>query len=165
MKWFYSIVMLSILSCQAQSPIFAKKNNNMKNTPPKVTRTEAEWKEMLDPESYVVLRLDGTERPNTGKYNIFDEPGKYYCKGCENYLFSSDQKFSSSCGWPSFFDVDEGAVKYLDDYTGGRHRTEVRCTNCDSHLGHVFKDGPTDKTGLRYCINSVALNFEPIIKE
>lgn len=141
-----------------------KQNTIMSNIQPKVVKTDEEWREILDPESYRVLRQDGTEYPNTGQYNIFDEVGKYYCKGCGSYLFSSDEKFASTCGWPSFFDVQPEAVQYVEDLSHGMRRVEVRCTQCDGHLGHVFEDGPRDKTGLRYCINSVALNFEPIKK-
>ena len=136
--------------------------NNSKTD--KVVKTDAEWKQILDPEAFRVLRQSGTEYPGTGKYNLMDEPGKYYCKGCNTYLFSSDQKFGSSCGWPSFYDVQEGAIDYITDNTLGMRRVEVRCAKCGGHLGHVFEDGPRDKTGKRYCINSAALNFVPIKK-
>lgn len=127
----------------------------------KVEKTEKEWKEELSSEEFKVLRLGGTEYAFTGKYDKFFEPGKYYCRACNNYLFPSDTKYNSGCGWPAFYDVQEGAVKYIQDNSFGMKRIEVRCAQCDSHLGHVFEDGPREKTGLRYCINSVCLTFIP----
>ena len=162
MKWFYILFAFSMVSCQAQSTSTtnqSKMDKSSSNT--KVVKTEQEWKQILDPEGYRILRESGTEYPGTGKFNVFDEAGKYYCKGCNTYLFSSDQKFGSSCGWPAFYDVQEGAIKYITDKSHGMHRVEVRCSTCDGHLGHVFEDGPRDKTGKRYCINSAALNFVP----
>jgi peptide-methionine (R)-S-oxide reductase len=166
MKWFYLLFTFSILSCQAQTSALPNQKNSMENNSKtdKVVKTDAEWKQILDPEAFRVLRQSGTEYPGTGKYNLMDEPGKYYCKGCNTYLFSSDQKFGSSCGWPSFYDVQEGAIDYITDNTLGMRRVEVRCAKCGGHLGHVFEDGPRDKTGKRYCINSAALNFVPIKK-
>jgi peptide-methionine (R)-S-oxide reductase len=166
MKWFYLLFTFSILSCQAQTSALPNQKKSMENNSKtdKVVKTDAEWKQILDPEAFRVLRQSGTEYPGTGKYNLMDEPGKYYCKGCNTYLFSSDQKFGSSCGWPSFYDVQEGAIDYITDNTLGMRRVEVRCAKCGGHLGHVFEDGPRDKTGKRYCINSVALNFVPIKK-
>mgnify|MGYP000861189552 CR=1 FL=1 len=166
MKWFYLLFTFSILSCQAQTSALPNQKKSMENNSKtdKVVKTDAEWKQILDPEAFRVLRQSGTEYPGTGKYNLMDEPGKYYCKGCNTYLFSSDQKFGSSCGWPSFYDVQEGAIDYITDNTLGMRRVEVRCAKCGGHLGHVFEDGPRDKTGKRYCINSAALNFVPIKK-
>jgi peptide-methionine (R)-S-oxide reductase len=166
MKWFYLLFTFSILSCQAQTSALPNQKKSMENNSKtdKVVKTDAEWKQILDPEAFRVLRQSGTEYPGTGKYNLMDEPGKYYCKGCNTYLFSSDQKFGSSCGWPSFYDVQEGAIDYITDNTLGMSRVEVRCAKCGGHLGHVFEDGPRDKTGKRYCINSAALNFVPIKK-
>ncbi len=164
MKWFYLLFAFSIISCQAQTSPISKNNTSMDKSSqiPKVVKTDEEWKQILDPEAYRVLRQSGTEYPNTGKFNLFDEPGKYFCKGCNEYLFSSNQKFGSSCGWPSFYDVQEGAIEYIEDRSLGMYRVEVRCSSCRGHLGHVFEDGPRDKTGKRYCINSAALNFVPI---
>ena len=166
MKWFYLLFTFSILSCQAQTSALPNQKKSMENNSKteKDVKTDAEWKQILDPEAFRVLRQSGTEYPGTGKYNLMDEPGKYYCKGCNTYLFSSDQKFGSSCGWPSFYDVQEGAIDYITDNTLGMRRVEVRCAKCGGHLGHVFEDGPRDKTGKRYCINSAALNFVPIKK-
>jgi peptide-methionine (R)-S-oxide reductase len=121
---------------------------------------EEEWKEILPEDVYFIARQKGTERPFTGKYNKFDELGTYYCAACGNPLFKSDGKFNSSCGWPSFFEpINKDSLIYLPDHSHGMNRTEVQCGRCNAHLGHVFEDGPPP-TGLRYCINSVILDFE-----
>lgn len=118
------------------------------------------WKKKLTPEQYDVLRKKGTEAPFAGKFYKNFESGMYECVACGNPLFSSDTKFDSDCGWPSFDRSLEGNVEFHDDNTFGMQRTEVVCKNCGGHLGHLFSDGPT-KTGLRYCINSISLNFKP----
>jgi peptide-methionine (R)-S-oxide reductase len=129
-------------------------------TTPKVEKTDAEWREELTPEQYEVLRRQGTERPFTGKYWNVKEDGMYHCAGCGTALFSSDTKFESGTGWPSFFEpaVAEN-VEAVTDSSHGMVRTEVRCANCGGHLGHVFPDGP-NPTGLRYCLNSCALDLQ-----
>ena len=123
-------------------------------------KSEEDWKAQLSKEEYRVLRQSGTEFPHTGKYNLHFEEGMYRCKACNAPLFESEHKFSSGCGWPSFDQAIEGAIEYLRDTSHGMIRTETRCANCGSHLGHVFDDGPLETTGQRYCINSVSLDFE-----
>lgn len=123
-----------------------------------VQKTTQEWKSKLTASEYSVLRKSATEQPFTGKYNLHFENGVYRCTGCGAPLFKSTTKFKSDCGWPSFDNAIEGAIFRRPDNSHGMRRTEILCATCGSHLGHVFKDGPT-KSGLRYCINSVALDF------
>ena len=123
-----------------------------------VQKTEAEWRKLLTPEQYHVLREAGTERAFTGKYWDSKTPGEYHCAACGELLFKSDDKFDSHCGWPSFSEVAaQGKVIERVDNSYGMKRTEVLCANCGSHLGHVFDDGPGPK-GLRYCINSASID-------
>ena len=125
----------------------------------KVERSEEEWRRELDAEQYRVLRRKGTEAPFTGKYHKTREPGTYVCAGCGKELFVSDDKFDSGCGWPSF-SRPKDEVEEQRDLSHGMDRTEVLCPDCGGHLGHVFEDGPRP-TGLRYCINSASLKFQP----
>lgn len=125
-----------------------------------VKKTEDEWRRELSDEEYRVLREKGTERAFTGEYNMHFEEGVYKCRACGNVLFTSDSKFDSGCGWPSFdSQVSPEAVVTHKDKSHGMIRTEICCGNCGSHLGHVFDDGPTE-SGLRYCVNSVSINFD-----
>ena len=125
-----------------------------------VARSESEWREQLTPEQYRVLREAGTEPPFSGRYVYAKDDGVYRCAACGAELFSSDTKFDSGTGWPSFTEpVVAASVELLDDSSHGMHRTEVRCRRCGSHLGHVFPDGPAP-TGMRYCINSLALDLD-----
>jgi peptide-methionine (R)-S-oxide reductase len=126
----------------------------------KVTRSEAEWREALTPEQYAICREKGTEPAFTGGYWDNHDPGLYRCTACGNPLFRSSTKFDSGTGWPSFWaPVTDDAVRTEEDRSHGMVRTEVLCGRCDSHLGHVFPDGPTP-TGMRYCMNSLALDLE-----
>ena len=124
--------------------------------------TDDEWRDRLSPEEYEVLRRAGTERAFTGAYTDVEDPGLYRCKACGNPLYRSDAKFHSGSGWPSFTEaVSPDAVEVHEDTSYGMVRTEVRCRRCHSHLGHVFPDGPVDRGGLRFCMNSVALELDP----
>ncbi|TFG21121.1 MAG: peptide-methionine (R)-S-oxide reductase [Promethearchaeota archaeon] len=124
-------------------------------------KSDKEWKEILSPEQFKVLRLKGTEPPGVGKFLYNKEKGVYVCGACNAPLFKSDAKFDSGCGWPSFWEpVSPDAIIEKKDTSHGMLRTETICANCGGHLGHVFKDGPKDKTGLRYCINSISLDFK-----
>lgn len=123
-----------------------------------VEKSEQEWKEQLSEEQYRILRQKGTEAPHTGKYNLHFEDGKYKCVGCGNVLFESEAKFNSNCGWPSFDQSVEGNIEYIKDTSFGMIRTEILCSNCGGHIGHVFDDGPTE-TGQRYCVNSASIEF------
>ena len=125
-----------------------------------VTRTEAEWRKLLSPEQYAVMRQHGTERPGSCALNYEKRAGAFECAGCGQPLFKSQRKFESGTGWPSFNDPEPGSTETTEDTGYGMTRTEVHCSRCGSHLGHVFPDGPPP-TGLRYCINGVALNFKP----
>ncbi|MDY8135821.1 peptide-methionine (R)-S-oxide reductase MsrB [Aquimarina sp. 2201CG5-10] len=122
-------------------------------------KSDTEWKNQLNEEQYRVLREKGTERPFTGEYNMHFEDGIYSCMACEAPLFESSTKFDSGCGWPSFDKSIEGQVEYIKDTSHGMIRTEILCSNCGSHLGHVFNDGPT-QTGQRYCVNSISIDFD-----
>lgn len=129
-----------------------------------IQRTDAEWKKILTAEQYSVLRNKGTDRPFTGKYTLHHEKGMYSCAACGNDLFSSDMKFDSECGWPSFDkEVVGDRIKKIEDRSLGMARTEIVCGRCGSHLGHLFDDGPT-LTGMRYCVNSTSIDFKKEVK-
>ncbi len=128
----------------------------------KVTKTDQDWREQLTNRQYHVLREAGTERPFTGDFVDMEDEGMYVCAACGNNLFTSDTKFHSGSGWPSFWDViSQGNIELREDGSLGMKRIEIVCAKCDSHLGHLFEDGPRNKTGLRYCINSASLDFLP----
>lgn len=155
----FAFVAFSFTSCQSQVKQETQKSKEMKKEPIfSFNKSEEEWKEILSDKEYYVLRQAGTERPHTGKYNLHFEEGTYKCNACSEPLFQSDTKFDAHCGWPSFDKAIPGKVTERLDRSHGMTRMEILCSNCGSHLGHVFNDGPT-KTGLRYCVNSVSLDF------
>ena len=156
----FSLTLVVFYACNSQVKQQAtiKQSTDM-DTTQKVVKTEEEWKKILTPEQYAVLREKGTDRPFTGKYYLNNDKGMYVCAACGNELFSSDMKFESSCGWPSFDrEIAGGKIKTVVDKSHGMVRTEILCGKCGSHLGHLFDDGPTN-TGMRYCVNSTSLNF------
>lgn len=160
------VLLFGLVSCQTpqQTSLPANTTNDLKKTPMETSyhKTDEEWKKILSPEQYEILRKKGTERPGTGEYNNFSEKGVYSCAGCGTELFTSEQKFDSHCGWPSFDNNIAGGdrVKQVKDLSYGMIRTEIVCATCGGHLGHIFDDGPT-ATGQRYCVNSLSLKFKP----
>lgn len=160
MKKILSIFILALLvSCQSKAQEKDKKEEQKKEY--KVSKTEAEWKKLLTPDEFYVLREAGTERAFTSPLNKNYEKGTYVCAGCKTPLYESEHKFDSGTGWPSFDRAVKGNIEYDVDYKIGYARTELKCNTCGGHLGHVFDDGPKETTGKRHCINGVALDFIP----
>lgn len=154
-----TITVLYSCTVNSQSQDAEKKKNTTKGGL-EVKRTEEEWKTLLTPEQYYILREKGTDRPFTGKYYLHNEKGVYSCAGCGTELFTSSMKFDSNCGWPSFDkEIEGGKILKVEDKSHGMVRTEIVCARCGSHLGHLFDDGPT-LTGLRYCVNSTSIDFK-----
>jgi len=161
MKYFCRIlfpILIFLIPLQSCTQNISTKNKK-KSMPNNLS--EAEWKAKLSSEEYYILREKGTEKPYSGKFLMNKENGNYVCKGCGAVLFNSDSKFDSHCGWPSFDkEIEKGIINYTQDNSHGMQRIEITCANCGGHLGHVFNDGPTE-TGMRYCVNSVSLDFVP----
>jgi peptide-methionine (R)-S-oxide reductase len=170
MKFFLLMITLPMFSncsnAQQQPPQKIKMDTTKKtsvynrNDTSRVVLSDAEWKKQLTPDQYYIARQKGTERPWSSQFESLKDTGTYYCAACGNKLFTSDTKFESGCGWPSFYEpASKLAIIYTPDNSHGMERTEVQCGRCKAHLGHVFEDGPPP-TGLRYCINGVILDFE-----
>jgi peptide-methionine (R)-S-oxide reductase len=148
-----------LFSCSAQSQNDTKMVENGKNHDFDVEKSDEEWRQILTPVEFKILREKGTEYAFTGEYFNHKEEGTYVCAGCGNELFTSDSKYNSGCGWPSFYEpLDEEKIGEFEDRSHGMVRTEIVCNKCGGHLGHVFPDGPKP-TGLRYCVNSASLDF------
>ena len=159
-----SVVIASIIfhNISSQVPYEDEKVLNSANNDEskKVKRSDSEWRRMLSSAEYHILREKGTERAFTGEYDGHFENGMYLCAGCGNKIFDSETKYRSGCGWPAFYEALPESVEEHEDNSFGMRRIEITCSKCDGHLGHVFSDGP-QPTGLRYCINSVSMDFKP----
>jgi peptide methionine sulfoxide reductase msrA/msrB len=153
-KFLLIIALISLNACAQNKEGAVESSSNTK-----IFKTDQEWKDILSPEKFYVLRKEGTEKPYSGKLLMNKEKGVYKCAACGNELFTDEMKFDAHCGWPSFDkEIEGGKIITKDDYSLGMKRTEIECAKCGGHLGHLFDDGPTD-TGLRYCVNSVSLEF------
>lgn len=159
-KLILSLLAVTILSCNSN----AQKSNSGTDKDFPVSKTESEWKEILTPKEFEILRKAGTERPYSSELLDVKQPGTFVCAGCGNELYKTKHKFESGTGWPSFDRPIEGAVEYGTDSKLGYQRNEVHCADCGGHLGHVFNDGPSETTGKRHCINGIAMDFVPASK-
>ena len=155
--FFLAIILLGSCNSMAQKNNVKKEQMTKKVT--KVVKTDAEWKAQLTAQQYYVLRQKGTDRPSSGGYTNHFEKGTYLCAACGTQLFKSGSKYESHCGWPSFDDAIPGTIDFTKDTTHGMIRTEITCTKCGGHLGHIFDDGPKETTGKRYCVNTSSIKF------
>ena len=151
-----SILILGVISLISIKSYSQKKDKIMTK---KTIKTEEEWKKILTPEQYYILREKGTDRPSEDGYTSLFEKGTYHCAACDQQLFESNSKFQSHCGWPSFDDAIKGTVNFVLDKSLGMIRTEIICAACEGHLGHIFNDGPKETTGQRYCVNTTSIKF------
>jgi len=153
-KILLAFILLSLISYNNYSQATTTKTMSKK-----VIKTDEEWKKVLTPEQYRVLRKKGTDIPGEGGYTSHFEKGTYHCAACDLQLFESNSKFESHCGWPSFDDSIDGTVEFIKDNSHGMIRTEIICASCGGHLGHIFNDGPKETTGERYCVNTTSIKF------
>lgn len=155
------LITLMFINCttNAQEKKTTQIKSKKKSKIKKMNKTDAEWKEILTPQEYYILRQKGTDRPSDGGYTKHFEKGTYVCAACDTQLFESNSKYESHCGWPSFDDAIDGAVEFTHDRSAGMVRTEITCKACDGHLGHIFDDGPRETTGKRYCVNTTSIKF------
>lgn len=160
-SFMLAILAVVFLGCNSN----AQKNTSQTSPNFEVTKSEQEWKRILTPQQFEVLRKAGTERPNSSELNDVEEPGTFVCAGCGNELYKTEHKFESGTGWPSFDRAIEGGVEFGSDTKLGYSRDEIHCADCGGHLGHVFNDGPRETTGKRHCMNGVAMKFIPDSKE
>ena len=164
MRLFLIISIMFLFSCQSRSQQAKEFVSKSAEYDFEVEKSEKEWLELLGEDAYRVLREKGTEYAFTGEFNHFKKDGTFLCAGCGNELFASDTKYNSGCGWPSFYaPINEGKILEIEDNSHGMRRIEIMCAKCGGHLGHVFPDGPRP-TGLRYCVNSLSLDFEEVKK-
>lgn len=157
----FILVLMIAVSCttSAQDKKQKPSKKEMAKKIDKIEKTEAEWKASLTAQEYYVLREKGTDRPGDYGYTKHFEKGTYHCRACDAQLFESGSKYESHCGWPSFDDAIPGTIEFTKDSTLGMIRTEITCTKCDGHIGHIFDDGPKETTGKRYCVNTSSIKF------
>jgi len=157
---FLIVVLIFVASCNTIAQNKEQKTvKKITKKTSKIVKTEEEWKALLSPQEYFVLRQKGTDRPGDEGYTKHFEKGTYHCRACDAQLFESGSKYESHCGWPSFDDAIAGTVEFHRDLSHGMVRTEITCTKCDGHLGHIFDDGPKETTGKRYCVNTSSIKF------